>query len=38
MVAPHSEVDFDELAKFAQEEGADPGDVGKLQAAVHKYP
>lgn len=33
MVVSHSDVDFDDLARFAQEEGADPGDIDKLRSA-----
>ncbi len=34
MVARHSEVDFDDIERFAQEEVADLGDVEKLRSAA----
>ncbi len=33
MVARHSEVDFDDLERFAQEEGVDLADIAKLRSA-----
>lgn len=36
MVVRHSEVDFDDLERFAQEEGADLGDIGKLRSAAER--
>ena len=34
LVARHSEVDFDDLERFAQEEGADPRDIEKLRSTA----
>jgi len=31
MVASHRDVDYDELATYAKEDGADPNDIDKLQ-------
>ena len=36
MVARHTEIDFEDLLDYVQEEGADPGDIEKLKAQAHK--